>query len=147
MNLEVTKHSLVIRQLSNGVAMQSQLLQFGQLCQLLDVTELTDLIGMQVQHLQLGKPGHILLNAAQLTLRQVQPAEFKLHTTDELSAGIFAVWLQQVSTASKCAAAQSWSASKLANCSLVVTHFVYTCIGDLTLGKHSRLLWFAQLNV
>lgn len=76
------KHSLVVRQLSNGIAVQGQLLQLRQLGQLLYITELADLVGMQVQHLQLGEPGHILLNAAQLALRQVQPAQLRLHTIE-----------------------------------------------------------------
>ena len=75
----VSKHSLVVRQLSNWIPMQSQLLQFGQLPQLLHDTQLGDLVCVQVQHLQLGIPGHLLLNAAQLALRQVQPPQLRLH--------------------------------------------------------------------
>lgn len=59
---------LVVGQFSNWVAMKSQLLQLGQLAQLLHITELADLVGMQVQHLQLGEPGHLLLDAAELAL-------------------------------------------------------------------------------
>ena len=54
--------------------MQGQLLQAWQFAQLLDFTQLADLVGMQVQHLQLWKLCQLLLNACQLALGQVQPS-------------------------------------------------------------------------
>ena len=48
--------------------MQRQLLQACQLPKLLHLTQLGNLVGMQIQHLQLGKPGQLLLNVGQLAL-------------------------------------------------------------------------------
>lgn len=48
--------------------MQGELLQASQLPKLLHLTQLGDLVGMQIQHLQLGKLGQLILDACQLAL-------------------------------------------------------------------------------
>lgn len=75
-HIATTKHTLnkrwqcvlVMWQLSNGVAMQCQFLQARKLAELLHITQFSDLIGVQIQHLQLGKARQLILDVCQLAL-------------------------------------------------------------------------------
>ena len=75
-NIATTKHTLnkrrqcvlVMWQLSNGVAMQCQFLQARKLAKLLHITQSSDLIGVQIQHLQPGKARQLILDVCQLAL-------------------------------------------------------------------------------